>query len=147
VAERSTKGGRSPDTRITHYSNKGYDRTMTERNFEGPFQKQLTELASLIDWLETEHDKSYVKAGDDKVYAFGGGGSVLVLDESVWNGLIELITPDGGVSMKPADNGLIVVTGPGAEDEKTLKARLRTGIEGIRNYYENRYWSTPKTSA
>ena len=55
---------------------------MTERNFEGPFQKQLSELATLIDWLETEHDNSYVKAGDDKVYAFGGGGSVLVLDES-----------------------------------------------------------------
>ena len=120
---------------------------MTERNFEGPYQKQLSELASLIDWLETEHDNSYVKAGDDKVYAFGGGGSVLVLDESVWNGLIELITPDGGVSMKPADDGRIAVTGPAAEDEKTLKARLRTGIEGIRNYYENRYWSTPKTSA
>jgi len=120
---------------------------MTERNFEGPFQKQLTELASLIDWLETEHDNSYVKAGDDKVYAFGGGGSVLVLDESVWNGLIELITPDGGVSIKPADDGRVAVTGPAAEDEKTLKARLRTGIEGIRNYYENRYWSTPKTSA
>lgn len=120
---------------------------MTERNFEGPFENQLTQLASLIDWLETEHDKSYVKAGDDKVYAFGGGGSVLVLDESVWNGLIELITPDGGVSMKPADNGRISVTGPAAEDERTLKARLRTGIEGIRNYYENRYWSTPKTSA
>jgi hypothetical protein len=120
---------------------------MTDRTFEGPFQKQLTELAKLIDWLEAEHDKSYVKAGDDKVYAFGGGGSVLVLDESVWNGLIELITPDGGVSMKPADNGRIAVTGPAAEDEKTLKARLTAGIEGIRNYYENRYWSTPKTSA
>jgi hypothetical protein len=121
--------------------------TATERSFEGPFKKQLGELASLIDWLETEHDKSYVKAGDDKVYAFGGGGYVLVLDESVWNGLIEMITPKGGVSIKPVDEGRIAVIGPAGEDEKTLKARLTEGTEEIRNYYENRYWSTPKTSA
>jgi len=43
--------------------------TATERNFQGPYKELLAELASLIDWLQSEHDKSYVKAGDDKVYA------------------------------------------------------------------------------
>lgn len=121
--------------------------TATERSFDGPFKKELTELASLVEWLQTEHDKSFVKAGDDKVYAYGGGGCVLVLDESMWNGLIEMITPRGGVSIKPSDDGRITVTGSANEDEKTLKERLTEGTEGIRNYYENRYWSTPKTSA
>ncbi|HSB12655.1 MAG TPA: hypothetical protein VLM38_24410 [Blastocatellia bacterium] len=121
--------------------------TAIERRFEGPFKEQLLELASLIEWLQTEHDKSYVKAGDNKVYAFGGDGFVLVLDESVWDGQIELITPQGGVALKPGDDGKISVAGSASEDESTLKQRLREGIDGIRRYYDNRYWSTPTTAA
>ena len=121
--------------------------TATQRSFDGPFKKSLDELSSLIDWLQTEHDKSFVKAGDNRVYAFGGDGFVLVLDESVWDGRIELITPQGGVAIKPDDGGRISVTGSASEDEPTLKERLSEGIDGIRRYYENRYWSTPNTSA
>lgn len=120
--------------------------TATERNFEGPYKKLLTELAELIDWLQTEHDKSYVKAGDNKVYAFGGDGFVVVLDESVWDGLIEVITPKGGLSIKPGDDGKISVT-VAADVEAPAKELLREGIDGVRRYYENRYWSTPKTSS
>jgi len=119
----------------------------TKRNFDGPFKGLLDELGSLIDWLQSEHDKSFVKAGDNKVYAFGGGGFVVVLDESVWEGQIELITPQGGVALKPGENDKISVTGSASEDESTLRQRLRAGIDGIRRYYENRYWSTPTTSA
>jgi hypothetical protein len=117
-----------------------------DRNFDGPFKELLVDLASLIDWLREEHDKSYVKAGDDKVYAFGGDGFVLVLDESVWNGLIELITPRGGVSIKPGEDGRIGVTST-VEGEATVKQLLRDGVDGIRKYYENRYWSTPATAS
>jgi hypothetical protein len=121
-------------------------RTVTRRNFEGPYKGLLSELASVIDWLQTEHDKSYVKAGDDKIYAFGGDGFVLVLDESIWNGLIELVTPKGGLSIKPGDNGKINVTSA-VEGEAAVKEILRAGIDGLRRYYENRYWSTPTTAA
>lgn len=116
--------------------------TATTRNFEGPYKELLSDLASLIDWLQSEHDKSYVKAGDNKVYAFGGGGFVVVLDESVWDGLIELVTPKGGVSIKPGDNGKIGVTSA-VEGEANVKQLLRDGIDGVRKAYENRYWSTP----
>ncbi len=105
----------------------------------------LLELASLIDWLQSEHDKSYVKAGDDKVYAFGGDGFVVVLDESVWGGLIELVTPKGGVSIKPGDDGRITVTS-GADGEASINQILRDGIDGVRKSYDNRYWSTPTTA-
>lgn len=118
----------------------------TARTFEGPYKELLSELASLIDWLQSEHDKSYVKAGDDKIYAFGGDGFVVVLDESVWDGLIELVTPKGGVSIKPGDGGKISVTSV-AEGEAPVKQLLRDGIDGVRRAYENRYWSTPKTTS
>ena len=120
--------------------------TATGRNFDGPYKKQLAELADLIDWLESEHDKSYVKAGDDKVYAYGGNGFVLVMDESVWSGLIEMVTPTGGLSIKPNEAGKIEVTSA-VEGEPAIKQLLKEGVEGIRTYYENRYWSTPKTSS
>ena len=120
--------------------------TANERNFDGPFKDLLNELASLIDWLQKEHDKSYVKAGDNKVYAFGGDGCVVVLDESVWDGVIELITPKGGVSIKPGNDSKTEVTSA-VEGEKAQKELLRDGIAGIRKYYENRYWSTPATAS
>jgi alpha/beta superfamily hydrolase len=121
--------------------------TATQRSFDGPFKNELNDLANLIDWLQAEHDKSFVKAGDDKVYAFGGAGYVLVVDQSLWDGLIELITPSGGLSIKPGENGQIAITGSPDDSEKTLRERLREGVAEIRKYYENRYWSTPKTSA
>lgn len=121
-------------------------RTAIERNFEGPYKDLLAELASLIEWLQTEHDKSYVKAGDDKIYAYGGDGFVLVMDESGLDGLIELITPKGALSIKPGDDGKITVTSA-AEGEAAVKEILRECIDGLRRYYENRYWSTPTTSA
>lgn len=114
-------------------------------SFKGPYEKPLVELANLIDWLVSKHDQSFVKAGDDKVYAWGGNGFVLVLDETTWGGLIELFTPKGSVSIKPNGEGALLVQGS-TQDEGELKAMLLSGISGLRNYYENRYWATPQSS-
>ena len=146
MGEPYTDAGRSSGLRNEKLRTITMTRTATERTFEGPFKGLLAELASLIDWLQSEHDKSYVKAGDDKVYAFGGDGFVVVLDESVWDGLIELITPKGGVSIKPGEDGKISVTSA-AEGEAAVKQILREGIDGVRRSYENRYWSTPNTTS
>jgi hypothetical protein len=113
--------------------------------FKGTFSKQLTELRDLIDWLWREHDVSYVKAGDDKVFAFGGNNHIVVMDESRWDGLIEFITPKGGVTIKPAEGGNFDVSS-GELDEKSIKAIFKEGIDFIKNYYENRYWKTPKAA-
>ena len=120
--------------------------TASVRNFDGTYKELLSDLASLIDWLQTEHDKSFVKAGDNKVYAFGGDGFVVVLDESVWDGVIELITPKGAASIQPGPDGKTNVTSA-VEGETAIKQVLRDGIDGIRKYYENRYWSTPAAAS
>ena len=117
--------------------------TAVQERFRGTYQKQLTELAELIDWLWSEHDKSFVKAGDDRVYAFGGNGYIIVLDESRWDGTIEFITPAGTLTIKPGEGGVIAVEAAN-QDEKGTKQLLNSGIEGLRAYYERRYWSTPK---
>jgi hypothetical protein len=119
--------------------------TPTQSKFSGPYKEMLSELASLIEWLWAEHDKSFVKAGDDKVYAFGGNGYVLVLDETRWDGLIELMTPKGAFTIKPGDEGKIDVTSTVA-DEKQAKPLFKEALDAIKRYYEDRYWSTPKPS-
>lgn len=119
--------------------------TSTAPRFKGAYKDLLTEMAELIDDLWQEHGTSFVKAGDDRVYAFGGNGYVLVLDESKWDGMVELITPKGALSVKPDEGGQHQVTST-ITDEKTIKQILRDGIDGLRSYYENRYWSTPSPS-
>jgi hypothetical protein len=115
-------------------------------DFSGPYKEELSELSEVIDWLWAEHDKSFVEAGDDKVYAFGGNGYILVLDDHKWTGLIELITPAGSVQLKQGETGKITVLSA-TEDITSNKKVIRDGAAGLKNYYQNRYWSTPRTAA
>jgi hypothetical protein len=85
---------------------------------------------------------SFVKAGDDRVFAFGGNGYVIVFDEAKWDGLVELITPRGVVTFKPDDKGIVTASG-GTLDEKAIKEVIVDGTAGLKRYYEDRYWSTP----
>ncbi len=116
--------------------------TSTQPVFKGAFKEQLTHLAELIEWLESEHGKSYVKAGDDRVFAYGGNGYIVVFDQSKWEGLIEFAIKETTVTIKPGEGGEIEVTAEG-KDEAEIKRLIEDGIEGLRGYYENRYWSTP----
>jgi len=120
--------------------------THTTPEFTGPHESALAELAKVIDWLWAEHDKSFVKAGDDQVYAFGGDGYVLVFDERRWSGLIELITPQGSLQFKLDDNGKVSVVSS-ETDPAAVTRIIKEGADGLKRYYENRYWSTPKTAA
>jgi hypothetical protein len=117
----------------------------TRADFSGPYKNLLGELAELIDWLKATHDLSYVKAGDNAVYAYGGDGYVVVFDESLWQGLIELTTPGASFAIKPEADGKVGVTSSNA-DEKASKQSFKDAITAIRNYYETRYWRTPDTS-
>lgn len=114
----------------------------TQPSFTGPYKDQLAELANLIDMLSTEHGLSFVKAGDDKVYAFGGNGYIIVLDESRWSGLIEFLTPGGALTIKPDESGNTTVQADKA-DEAKIKQLLKDGIDGVRRYYEKKYWKSP----
>ncbi|MEW6208286.1 MAG: hypothetical protein AB1631_07955 [Acidobacteriota bacterium] len=115
-----------------------------ETKFSGPYKEQLSKLAELIDWLWAEHDKSFVMAGDDKVYAFGGNGYLIVHDQSKWEGAIELMTPKAAMTVKPEGGELTIISS--LQDEKAVKEAFEEGIIGVRQYYENRYWATPQTA-
>jgi hypothetical protein len=61
-------------------------------------------------------------------------------------GLIELITPAGSVQLKAGEAGKTAVLSA-TEDITTNKKVIRDGAAGLKNYYQRRYWSTPRTSA
>jgi hypothetical protein len=118
----------------------------TQTNFSGPYKGLLEELTGLIDWLNADHDLSFVKAGDNAVFAYGGDGYVVIFDEKIWEGLVELLTPGCTFAIKPGEDGKVVVTSSNA-DEKASKQSFKEAIAAIRNYYETRYWRTPNTAA
>ncbi len=117
--------------------------TPSQIEFKGKFRNELASLRDLLDRLWNEHGVSFVKAGDDKVYAFGGNHSVIVFDESKWAGLIELITPSGGVIIKPGETGEYNISGNNLDDQSILKI-LNEGITEITEFYQQRYWKTPE---
>jgi len=113
-------------------------------SFAGPFEGALTKLAATIDELWSDHGTSFVKAGDDKVYALGGGGYVVVFDENRWGGLVEVLTPKVTITIRPVDGqSTLSVTAPDV-DETRLNQLLEETAEAIANYYGKRYWRTPK---
>jgi hypothetical protein len=120
--------------------------TSSPIEFKGKFHKELAALRDLLDKLWNEHGMSFVKAGDDKVYAFGGNHSVVVFDESKWEGLIELITPSGGLTIKPDENGQFTISGNNLDDQAIMKI-LNEGISEINAFYDQRYWKTPEASS
>jgi hypothetical protein len=118
--------------------------TVNQPNFAGPFEGALTKLAAAIDEIWSDHGTSFVKAGDDKVYALGGAGYIVVFDENRWAGLVEVLTPKVTISIRPApDQSTLSVTAPDV-DEPKLNQLLDETAEAIGNYYGKRYWRTPK---
>jgi hypothetical protein len=113
-------------------------------NFAGPFEAALTKLAGTIDELWSDHGTSFVEAGDDKVYALGGAGYIVVFDENRWGGLVEVLTPKVTISIRPVEGqSALSVTAPEV-DEARLNQLLEETAEAIANYYGKRYWHTPK---
>ena len=87
----------------------------TQYNFSGPYKGLLGELSELIDWLNADHDVSFVKAGDNALFAYGGDGFVVIFNETIWGGLVELLTPGCTFAIKPGEDDKIigVLTGTG----------------------------------
>jgi hypothetical protein len=115
----------------------------SKSDFTGPYSTALTELAKTIDFITAEHGTSFVKAGDNKVYALGGNGYVVVLDENEWNGLIEVLTPKATIHIRPAEGGGFSVAAEKLEQSE-INLLLTETSEKLRSYYEKRYWRTPK---
>ena len=107
-------------------------------DFAGPFEGPLTKLASTVDEVWSDHGTSFVKAGDDKVYALGGAGYIVVFDENRWGGLVEVLTPKVTISIRPVPGqSTLSVTAPDV-DETRLKQLLEETAVAVSDYYAKR---------
>lgn len=100
--------------------------------------EELDDFIEVVEWMHGEHRVSFVQAGDERIYAYGGRGFVVVLSERVFDGLVELETPRGALRVAPDASGALAVTV--ASPAGDAAAILRDACTGFRRYYEKRYW-------
>ena len=99
----------------------------------------LDDFVEVVESLHRDHRVSFVQAGDDKIYAYGGGGYVFVISERVFGGLVELQTPTASLRVEPDATGALTVTVV-APAGGSAAAILADGCAGLRRYYDRRYW-------
>src|ERR1700746_408532 len=104
-------------------------------NFAGPFEAALIKLAATIDAVWSDHGTSFVKAGDDKVYALGGGGHTVVFDENRWGGLVEVLTPKVTISIRPVEGQSTLSVTAAETDETRINELLEETAEALSRYY------------
>jgi hypothetical protein len=100
----------------------------------------LDDFIDVVEHLHRDHRVSFVQAGDEKIFAYGGGGYVLVISELVFGGLVELQTPTASLRVEPDASGaltVVVVTPEGG----SAASILEDGCAGLRRYYGKRYWT------
>lgn len=102
-----------------------------------------TELAALVATVERLHRErtvSFVAAGDEKIYAYGGNGFVTVFGENVFGGLVEVETPTGTIRIEPDVHGALFVSAADGDDTRPLGERLSEATRQLETYYRRRYW-------
>jgi hypothetical protein len=98
----------------------------------------LEAFVAAVERAHAEHRVSFVAAGDEKIYAYGGDGYVVVFNERVFGDLVELETPCGSARIEPNKDGSLAVTStpPDVDADELLSEAAR----GLLRYYEKRYW-------
>lgn len=98
----------------------------------------LDAFVAAVERVHEEHRVAFVAAGDERIYAYGGDGYVVILGEERFGGLVELETPSGSLRIEPGEGGRPAVTG--AADGTDADALLGEAARRLLRYYEKRYW-------
>jgi hypothetical protein len=107
-----------------------------------PASAPLAEFVELIERLHREHTVSFIAAGDEKVYAYGGNGYDVIVSQDLFRGLVELETPTGTLRIEPDESGALAVRADDGEDQRPVDERLAEATRSIELYYRRRYWKT-----
>lgn len=100
----------------------------------------LLDLLNIVDWLHADHRTSFIAAGDQKVFAYGGNGYTLVCSDRLFDDVIELTTPNDSVRIEPDSTGRLKAALVGDPVTSDLSAVLEQASVHIRLYYKRRYW-------
>ena len=101
---------------------------------------QLVDLVAAVERAHADHRVSFIAAGDEKIYAYGGNGTVAIVSENLFGGLVELETPAGPVRVEPDVEGRITVTSVPGDAVVDIGTLLSDAAKSIERYYARRYW-------
>ena len=62
---------------------------------------ELAALMETVKRIQRDHSVTFVAAGDEKIYAYGGRGYVVILSDRGFDGLVEVETPSGTIRIEP----------------------------------------------
>ncbi len=101
---------------------------------------ELAALVTTVERLHRERTVSFVAAGDEKIYAYGGNGFVAIFGEDVFGGLVEVETPTGTIRIEPDERGAPSVNAADGDDSRPVGERLSEATRQLETYYRRRYW-------
>lgn len=97
----------------------------------------LARLVEVIERLHRDHTVSFIAAGDEKIYAYGGGGYIAIVPEAVFDGVVDVETPTKKFRIEPGDAGRRIPAGV-ADGDVPADAELADAAEGFERYYARR---------
>ena len=100
---------------------------------------ELEGLVETISRIHRDYRVSFIAAGDERIYAYGGRGFVAVLSDREFEALVEIETPTGTLRVAPNLDGEIEVVA-GGEDPRPLGERIAEARANLDGYYARRYW-------
>lgn len=97
----------------------------------------LERLVAVIERLHREHTVSFIAAGDEKIYAYGGGGYVAIVSDRLFDGVVDIETPAGSFRIEPGEDGRPAVAAVGDGSVPTERD-LEVASDGFERYYARR---------
>lgn len=101
--------------------------------------ESIRDLVAAVERIHEEHRVSFIAAGDEKIYAYGGNGYVAIVSDRMFGGLVEVETPSGNLRVEPDDEGRLAAT-PDAGVTRDVGELLAETVRNMLLYYERRYW-------
>lgn len=97
----------------------------------------LDRLVEVIERLHRDHRVSFIAAGDQRVYAYGGGGYVAIVSDQLFDGAVDIEAPTMKLRVERDADGRLVATSATAP-EGPADGDLSDIADGLERYYARR---------
>ena len=97
----------------------------------------LDRLVEVIERLHRDHRVSFIAAGDQRVYAYGGGGYVAMVSDQLFDAAVDIESPTVKMRVERDADGRLVATSATAPEGPTV-GDLSDIADGLERYYSRR---------
>lgn len=98
---------------------------------------ELARLVDVVERLHRDHTVSFIAAGEEKIYAYGGGGFVAIVSDRLFDGIVDIETPTTKFRVERDADGRTVAVLATGEGEPTAH-ELAAAADGFERYYARR---------